>query len=51
MENLKLPKTHHPLEKNSITPPDKVFSSPPPYVIVISLKNFNLLQKKTQPTP
>ena len=27
-----------PLEKNSITPPDKIFSPPPPNEIVISLE-------------
>ena len=41
MENIKPPKnTSPPLEKNSITPPDKIFSLPPPNEIVISLEKL-----------
>ena len=39
MEKLKPPEKHHPLRKNSITPPDKIISPPPPNEI-ISLKKL-----------
>ena len=40
-----------PLEKNSITPPDKIFSPPSPNEIVISLKKLQPPPEKKQPTP
>ena len=41
MENIKPPKnTSPPLEKNSITPSDKIYSPPPPNEIVISLEKL-----------
>ena len=41
MENLKPPENTSPLlEKNSITPPEKIFSPPTPNKIVISLKKL-----------
>ena len=40
MENLKPPENTSPLRENLITPPGKIFRSPPPNKIVISLKKI-----------
>ena len=52
IENIKPPKnTSPPLEKNSITPPDKIFSPPPPNEIVISLEKTLTSFRKKYSTP
>ena len=48
MENHKPPENTSPFRKNSITPPDKIFSLPPPNEIVISLKKLEPPPEKTQ---
>ena len=52
IENLKPPENTTPFEKNSITPPDKIFSLPPPNEIIISLKKtLTSSRKKHSPPP
>ena len=53
MENLKPPEKHITLlEKNSIIPPDKIFSPPLPNEIAISFKKFlTSPRKKYCPPP